>query len=200
VARVRLLLAVLLAAVAARPLSATIVAGLDLAQLVERADRVVHGRVVSVSPVRVEGRYTDSIVTLVPTAVMKGATDGEIVFRVPGGEIGRFRTVVVGAPVLHVEDEVVVFLAGAPPLLPHLVGFGQGVLPVVRDDTGRALLLVPPTGAVDSGRASAGSGAARVLTLQAFAEDVRALVAARGDGRRRQTVPGGLAAAGPGLP
>jgi hypothetical protein len=164
-----------------RPAFATIVAGLDLAQLVERADRVVHGRIIAVSAVRVEGRYTDSIVTMAPAEVLKGSAGPEITFRVPGGEVGRFRTIVIGAPVLHVDDEVVVFLAGAPPYLPHLVGFSQGVLPVVRDDSGRALLIVPPAPETDGARAASASGASRVMTLSAFVEDVRALV----DGRRR---------------
>lgn len=182
------LFVVLLVALAARPAWATIVAGLDLAQLVDRADRIVHGRVVSVVPVRVEGRYTDSMVTIAASAVLKGAPVGEIVFRVPGGESGRFRTVVVGAPALRVDDEVVVFLAGAPPFLPHVVGFNQGVLPVVRDDSGRAVLIVPPAAQSAGARSANAGGAARVMTLSAFAEDVRALAEGRRRTRDRQPV------------
>jgi hypothetical protein len=189
-----LLLVALVVAVGTRPALATIVAALDLAQLVERADRVVHGLVISVSAVRMEGRYTESVVTIAPVAVMKGAPDSEIAFRVPGGEIGRFRTFVVGAPTFRAGDEVVVFLAGAPPYLPHLVGFSQGVLPVVRDDTGRAVLIVPPSAGTDGEGVAIASGAARVMTLSAFADDVRALV--EGRRRSREAVRGRAAAAG----
>jgi hypothetical protein len=81
-----------------------------------------------------------------------------------------------------------------------VVGFNQGVLSVVRDDTGRAVLLVPPIAGTDGGRAAQGSGAARVTSLSAFAESVRALVEAGRSGRSRQLVPRRTPGAGPGCP
>jgi hypothetical protein len=183
-----------------QPASATILAPLDLAQLVEGADAIVCGRVADVFAVRVAGRFTDSLVTLVPASVLKGAASGDVVFRVPGGESGRFRTVVVGAPVLRAGDEVVVFLAGAPPQIPHLVGFSQGLLPVVRDDTGRALLMVPPAAAAAGERPASASGAARVMTLAVFADEVRAIVEGRARDVARRTAPRRPGSAGPGRP
>jgi hypothetical protein len=187
-------------AAASAPISATIVLSLDLVQLVQGADLVVCGRVVDVSAVRMEGRYSDSLVTLEPAAVLKGSARGSVVFRVPGGETGRFRTIVVGAPVLHVDDEVVVFLAGDAPQVPHVVGFSQGVLPLMRDDTGRAVLLAPaiaPGGV--AARAGGGSRAARVMTLSAFADDVRAIAAGL-SGAGRERVPAGSRKPGSGGP
>ena len=197
--RLVVIMAACLAASALR-MSATIVAPLDLAQLVKDAHTVVYGRVVDVSAVRVAGRFTDSLVTLAPVSVIKGGVGGGVVFRVPGGESGRFRTVVVGAPVLHEGDEVVVFLAGDPPQIPHLVGFSQGLLPVTRDDSGRAILLVPPVAVSPGERVTSGSGAARVITLSAFAEDVRAILDGRMKNGRREAAPRRTEAAGPGRP
>ncbi len=165
---------------ALQPVSATIVVSLDLVQLVQGADSIVAGRVVGVSAAPVAGRFTDSLVTLEPAAVLKGNAQGTVVFRVPGGDVGRYRTIVVGAPVLRVGDEVVVFLAGSAPQIPHVVGFNQGVLPIMRDDRGRALLLAPAiAGGAGDSRAAGGRGTARVTTLTAFAEDVRAIAEGR---------------------
>jgi hypothetical protein len=170
---------------ASRPASATIVVSLDLAQLVQSADIVACGRVVDVSVVRMEGRYSDTIVTLAPSALLKGEVDGDIVFRVPGGETGRYRTVVVGAPVLRVNDELVVFLAGQPPRIPHVVGFSQGVLPIMRDDARRPIVLAPPVAEGLGGqRVVRGGAPTRVMMLSTFADDVRAMVEGRPRGER----------------
>lgn len=201
----RRLAAALLASMAVLPgppAAATIVVSLDLAQLVHDADIVAYGYVVDVFTVRVEGRYSETLVTLAPSAVLKGQAGGNIVFRVPGGETGRYRTVVVGAPVLHVNDEIVVFLAGRAPRIPHLVGFSQGVLPVLRDDARRAVVLAPPVAeGPGAERVVRGSGSARVMPLSALADDVRAMV----DGRPRRdrlprAVPRKAGAGGPDHP
>ena len=179
----RRLAAVLLVSIAVAmgpPASATVVVSLDLAQLVESADTVAYGRVVDVSTVRVEGRYSETLVTLAPSALLKGQASGDIVFRVPGGETGRYRTVVVGAPVLRVNDEVVVFLAGQPPRIPHVVGFSQGVLPIMRDDARRPIVLAPPAADRSDGqRVVRGGAPTRVMLLSVFADDVRGMVEGR---------------------
>jgi len=201
----RRLAAVLLASLVVAlgpPAAATIVVALDLAQLVEGADTVAYGRVVDVFTVRVDGRYSETLVTLAPSAVLKGQANGDIVFRVPGGEMGRYRTVVVGAPVLHVNDEVVVFLAGQPPRVPHVVGFSQGVLPIMRDDARRPIVLAPPVADRRGGQPVARGGApTRVMLLSAFADDVRAMVEGR---PRRERLPPAASrrpgAGGPGHP
>ncbi len=180
----RLLAVLVVAAVVALspPASATIVVSLDLGELVQSADTVAYGRVVDVFTVRVDGRYSDTLVTLAPSALLKGQATGDIVFRVPGGETGRYRTVVVGAPVLHVNDEVVVFLAGQAPRIPHVVGFSQGVLPITRDDARRPIVLAPPLADGAGGqRVVRGAAPGRVMMLSAFTEDVRAIL----EGRRR---------------
>jgi hypothetical protein len=201
----RRLAAVLLASLVVAlgpPAAATIVVSLDLAQLVEGADTVAYGRVVDVFTVRLDGRYSETLVTLAPSAVLKGQASGDIVFRVPGGEMGRYRTVVVGAPVLHMNDEIVVFLAGQPPRVPHVVGFSQGVLPIMRDDARRPIVLAPPVADRSGAQPVVRGGApTRVMMLSAFADDVRAMVEGR---PRRERLPPAASrkpgAGGPGHP
>jgi hypothetical protein len=47
--------------------------------------------------------------------------------RVPGGTIGRYRTVMIGAPVLQVGDRAVFFLKGGPGNSLWPVGLAQGI-------------------------------------------------------------------------
>lgn len=195
----RLVVASFMAAATLR-VSATIVAPVDLSQLVRDAHTVVFGRVADVSCVHVAGRFSDSLVTLTPVTVLKGEVGSAVVFRVPGGESGRFRTVVVGAPVLDEGDEVVVFLAGDPPRVPHLVGFSQGLLPVIRDDAGRAILLVPPAAPSPGERVTTGGGAARVMTVPTFTEHVRAILDGRPTDIRRGAAPRRAGMGGAGRP
>jgi hypothetical protein len=161
--------------------SATVVVPIDLGELVRSADTIAYGRVVSVYGVRVDGRYTDTLVTLTPSEVIKGRAGADIVFRVAGGTTGRYQTVVVGAPVLHEGDEIVVFLAGQAPQVPHLVGFSQGMLPILRDAAQRAIVIAPPL--AEGATASPvvrGDGQKRVMTLSTFADQVRSLSDDRG--------------------
>jgi hypothetical protein len=200
--RLGAVLVVVLAIALGPPAAATIVVSLDLAQLVQGADIVAYGRVVDVFSVRVDGRSSDTLVTLAPSALLKGEASGDIVFRVPGGEVGRYRTVVVGAPVLHVNDEVVVFLAGQAPRVPHVVGFSQGVLPIMRDEARRPIVLAPPVAdGVGDQRVVRGAAPARVMLLSAFADDVRAMVEGRpGRERRPPAAFRKSGAGGPGQP
>ena len=63
-------------------------------------------------------------------------------FRVPGGELGRYRSVFVGAPEFSVAQQVIVFLGSVGPAVPHLVGFSQGVYRVVAAADGA--VVIPP--------------------------------------------------------
>ena len=56
----------------------------------------------------------------------------------PGGEVGRYRRVIVGVPRFAAGDEVVVFLRGAAPALPTVFGLSQGLYRVARGADGRA--------------------------------------------------------------
>ncbi len=124
---------------------ATVVLPVDFKQLTSRATVIVRGRVVSLnSQWGAQGRGIETMVTVEISHSLKGDVAGEVTFRVPGGKIGRFRAVTVGAPVFHEGDEVIVFVEGNSPEIPRIVGFNQGVYRVSVDRTSGARVVMPP--------------------------------------------------------
>src|SRR3954451_19979597 len=95
----RLLSPVLFAATLPALVHATIVVPADLGELARDARAIVVGRVAAV-----DGRWTDdrrtieTIVTLDVDTYLKGSFGSTLQFRVPGGVLGRYRNIVVGAP------------------------------------------------------------------------------------------------------
>ncbi len=162
----------LIAALAPR-LSATVLVPADLAGLVQSAQLIVYGRVSNAVAIRSADHGTETIVTLAVGGYLKGTGSGEVAFRVPGGEIGRYRTIVVGAPAFHEGDEVVCFLKGQAPQIPILVGFNQGVLRVFPDGNGVRRLLAPPLRQAQPEPVVRGDGYKRLVTLEEFAARVR---------------------------
>lgn len=172
-------LVALLVMVFAGSTSATVVVPADLAELAHDARAIARGRVSAVT-----GRWTDdrrtieTIVTLDVGRYLKGAFGSTIAFRVPGGEFGRYRTVVVGAPEFAVGDRVVVFLGASGPVVPYIVGFNQGVYRIVEDGGATGPLVTPPPilpGARAGTPIVRGDAARRRLPLADFEERVIAL-------------------------
>jgi hypothetical protein len=175
-------------------LDATVVVPMDLRELVSQASVIVYGRVTDVRG-RVAGQRTESIVTLGAPFFLKGSGGREVQFRLPGGRIGRYRTVVPGTPELQSGDEVVVFLADEAPVGVPL-GFSQGVLKVSRASAGAVPMVLGPPVSRDARaeRVVRGSEAARFVALSSFVEHVRALMATPPEPRiaspRRSAEPG----------
>ncbi len=112
-------------------LNATVLVPVDLGELAAEAHAIARGRVVAV-----EGRVSDdrrdieTLVTLEPESWLKAPASGlpeTVQFRVPGGQVGRYRRIVLGAPEFLVGQRVVVFLGGSAPRVPHVIGLSQGV-------------------------------------------------------------------------
>jgi hypothetical protein len=124
---------------------ATVLIPAELGELARDATVIVRGRVIAV-----DARWTDnrrSIETLVTVDVeryLKGAWGETVQFRVPGGELGRFRSIFVGAPALGLDDRVVIFLGSRGPSLPYLIGLGQGVFRIRRANDGAGWVVTPP--------------------------------------------------------
>ncbi len=124
---------------------ATSVIPLDFKTLTGNAEVIAHGRVIAVTSQWASDRNgIDSVVTLAVSDYLKGDLGAQLVFRVPGGTIGRWRAVRVGAPVFREGEEVVVFLASNGPTFPHIVGFNQGALRVSADPVTGARLVASP--------------------------------------------------------
>jgi hypothetical protein len=169
--------AAVLLACAVNPVSATVLIPADVGELARDAQAIARGRVVDV-----EGRWTDgrraieTIVTLETEAYLKGALGQTLQFRVPGGVLGRYRQIVLGAPQFDVGDRVIVFLGARGPSVPFLLGMGQGVFRVVPGSTG-AVVMPPAVMPQPPGRVVRGSAVRQPAPLDAFERDVRALAA-----------------------
>lgn len=156
---------------------ATVIVPADLGELARDAIAIVRGRVVAVDSRYTEDRgAVETIVTLEAEAYLKGALGQLVRFRVPGGELGRYRSIVVGAPAFAVDQRVIVFLGANGPSVPHIVGFNQGVYRVVR--TTDAGWIVTPPASLPVGRSVAivrGDASRRPLPLADFEQRVREL-------------------------
>jgi hypothetical protein len=130
---VRSALGVCLFVLAGAAARATVVVPADVGELARDARAIASGRIAAV-----EGRWTEdrrtieTLVTLEVERYLKGDLGAVVQFHVPGGDLGRYRSVVVGAPEFNVDERVVVFLGANGPVIPHIVGFNQGVFRVVR--------------------------------------------------------------------
>ena len=169
----------ILIAVLASPARATILVPADVGELARDAVAIARGRVVAV-----EGRWTDdhrsvdTIVTLEVERYLKGAFGSTLQFRVPGGELGRFRSIVVGAPEFSVDDRVVIFLGARGPSVPYVLGLSQGVFRVIRTADESGWLVTPPPvfpATAGTTRLVRGDAGRRPLVLADFEERVRAL-------------------------
>ena len=132
-------------AVCFEELSATVVLPADFKTVVTESGIIVYGRVVSVrSALTGPQRVIESVVTVAVSSRSKGDVGETVSFRVPNGQVGRYRRVLVGAPEFTEGDLVVVFLQGRPPSMPTVFGLSQGLYRVSRDTAGRVMVMPPP--------------------------------------------------------
>ena len=157
---------------------ATVLMPADFATVVNDAGLIVHGRVMDVrSALTGPQRTIESFVTLAVFESLKGDPGPTVTFRVPNGQVGRYRRILVGAPEFADGDEVVVFLRGRAPAMPSIVGLSQGLYRVSHDAAARPLVM-PPVAAGGAGaeRVVRGDPARRPMPLDAFAREVHAVL------------------------
>jgi len=167
---------------AVSPLHATVIVGADLGEVARAARIVARGRVVAT-----EGRWTadrrtiETLVTLDVEAYLKGELAGLVSFTVPGGRLGRYRSIVIGAPRFDVGERVVVFLDARGPSLPFVVGLGQGVYRIVASSDGTSVVTPPVPGpaTTTSSRTVRGDPGRRPMAVDAFDALVRQLAERR---------------------
>jgi len=105
----------------AMPARATVIVPADLGELSRDARTIVRGRVASLDAQWTADRGTiETIVTLEVESYLKGSLGPTLSFRVPGGDLGRFRSIVVGAPEFTLDEHVVVFLGTQGPSVPFV--------------------------------------------------------------------------------
>ncbi len=175
-----LLAAVLLVPAAA--LHATVYVSADLGELTTDARAVAYGRVVALEAQWLEERRSiETLVTLEVETYAKGDLGRTVTLRVPGGQMGPYRSIMLGAPTFVEGEQVVVFLAASGPSIPHLVGLAQGVFRVRTDAaTGTPLVTpeivrMPGADALEPVRVVRGDASRRPTPLAAFLQEVRVL-------------------------
>ena len=152
--------------------SATVIVPADFSEMVAESQLVVHGRVVEVRAQMVGSfRTIESVVTIAVQEAIKGEPGGTVSMRVPGGQIGRYRRFMVGAPVFRPGEEVVIFLSGRAPAMPMPFGLSQGVYRVSRGADGHSLVAAP---VLAEGRIVRGDPARGPIEVASFVRRVRA--------------------------
>jgi hypothetical protein len=164
--------------------SATVLLPADFTTVVAESVTIVHGRVVDVSSGLTGPRRTiESLVTVQVIESLKGAAaaDTSVTFRVPNGQVGRYRRVLIGAPEFARGDEIVVFLQGRTPAIPTLYGLSQGVYRVVRDARAAPVVIPAPISAPGTGAARVvrGDPGRRPMPVDAFVRHVHTILGSR---------------------
>lgn len=168
--------------VAGRLTSATTLVPAEFGQMAREADLIVRGTVLTVEGQLGPRRQIESLVTLQVIETLKGSAGAETTFRVPGGRVGQYRRVMVGAPQFSAGDEVFLFLKGRAPAIAMPYGLSQGVYRIARRSG--AAIVTPAV--VAGGRVTRGDPARRPLDPAAFTYQVQLALGrvAPPDGRR----------------
>jgi hypothetical protein len=131
-------------------LGATVVVPADFAELTVEAGAIAHGRIVRVEARQDDRLRVERLVTLQVLEYFKGGWGNVVQFRMPGGSLGRYQTVMIGAPDFAEGDEVVLFLGARPdddrerPARPYVIGMHQGVYRVIADQATGRRMVTPP--------------------------------------------------------
>lgn len=161
-------------------LSATVILPAEFREIVTGSQIIVYGRISDVHAEWTDGRRRiESVVTVQPSDFYRGTPSPTVTFRVPGGQIGRYKSVTVGAPEFRSGDEVVLFLKSQGPAVPQIFGLNQGVFRVRVDArTGRRLVTLPIVTARGAQPEPVVRGARdrRPLPLEQFATQVRTML------------------------
>jgi hypothetical protein len=162
---------------AAAPLSATLVVPAEFRQVVAESGLIVRGTVTDVRAVQVPDVGVESVVTVAVENVIKGQSDRFVYVRVPGGEIGRYRFVMVSAPVFRAGQRAMLFLKRGADNLWRPLGLYQGVFRIHADPaTGQPVVPPPLVGgrtAPLKGRVVRGEPSRKLMSIQEFESLVR---------------------------
>jgi hypothetical protein len=184
------MVAALAALIAPATAQATTFAAVEFTQLVLEANAIAHGRVVARRAQWAPGtrREIETIVTLHVSEWLKGGPGDTVEIRVPGGEVGAYRSVFVGAPVFREGDEVVLMLRGMPPALPHVLGLSQGAFRVTSVAGSETRVVTPPLVMAQdpAARVVRGDPTRRPISVEAFGEEVRRILASPAAPRGRR--------------
>jgi hypothetical protein len=163
---------------------ATVIVPIEFRELVLAAPVILHGQVAEVrGGWAAERRSVETFVTIAVADYLKGDLGPSVVVRVPGGQLGRYRTVFVGAPEFQRGEEVVLFLNPASAAYPYIIGLSQGAFRVLADArSGQRMVttaIVMGKGGDPPERVVRGDPSRKPLTIDAFRGAVRQVLAQR---------------------
>ena len=174
-------------ALCAQAIHATVIIPAEFREVVDGSVLIAYGRVIDVHPEWADGRRRiDSIVTVDVMSWFKGGNESTLSFVVPGGEIGRYRQVMIGAPVFKPGDEAFLFLKSQGTGMPYVFGLNQGVFRVNVDQRGVRKVVSPLllASGTDPEIIRRGAVNRQPLALDAFGEQIRTAIAAGRAGAR----------------
>ena len=169
------------------PLSATVLVPAEFREIVNGSEIIAFGRVVDATADWSGDRSRIvTFVTMEVSTYLKGNSGDTIVFAVPGGLVGRYRNVLVGAPIFEAGDEAVVFLKRQGDGLPSIFGLNQGVFRVRFDERSNRRLVVPPAlmGRTETAqRVVRGAADRKSVPLETFGAQVQTVLSEAGGAR-----------------
>jgi hypothetical protein len=159
---------------------ATVLLPAEFREIVGNSQIIAYGRVLDAIPELSDDRKRiDTVVTFEVGTYLKGGPGETLTFRVPGGQIGRYRSVMVGAPVFESGDEAVLFLTRRDDDGPRVFGLNQGVFRVQREARSQRRLVLPPL--VARGESPEvvvrGTATRQPMPLETFGAQVRSIIA-----------------------
>jgi hypothetical protein len=179
----RRLIAAVIATLFPVALWATVLVPAEFREVVNGADLIVYARVSATEARWSDDRkHVDTLVTLQVGTYLKGSPRETLVVAVPGGTIGRYMNVTVGAPSFNVGDEAVFFLTTRGRELPAIFGLNQGVFRVSMEGAGRRRIVTPPVMSRGNGPETVvrGDPARRPVPLETFGAQVQSVLADTG--------------------
>jgi hypothetical protein len=158
---------------------ATVLTPIEFSELVRASQAIAYGQVLSVRARQSGDRLRiETLVTLRVDRYLKGDLGPEVTLLVPGGTLGRYRSIVVGAPRFTEGEEVVLFLSARGPSIPYVLRLGQGVFRVVREPISGERMIAPVplfTGALEWHAVVRGDPQRGRMSLNDFAVRIRNL-------------------------
>jgi hypothetical protein len=145
---------------------------MTLAELARESTLIVDAHVIAIHPVADTGRI-ERVITLRVGARWKGESDDVLHLRLPGGTLGRLRTVVPGVPDFTTGERLVLFLDEVPGAGPRILGLHQGAWRVQPSPVdGRVHVAPAVTGLSHGGPVVRGDAARRPRSIERFRTEV----------------------------
>jgi hypothetical protein len=122
----------------------TVVVPSTLRELTNDASLIVRGHITDVRVITGPERTVESVATVAVDRVIKGPATSFVSVWVPGGSVGRYRYLMVGAPTLRPNVMAVFFLARRADHQWRPIGLSAGVVPISSERASGRLVVHPP--------------------------------------------------------